>query len=371
MKLHFTKETLLQGVQIVQSALSPRTTLPILHNFLLETENSKVKIASTDLEMGIKYYLPAEVESAGGTTLPAKKFLDILQSLPEDKDVELSVDSSNKTHLKCGRSRFWIVGIPKAEYPVLPEFPKEKSFPIPWGALESMVRKTIFAVSTDETRYVLNGVLWNAAGGDFSMVATDGRRLAMVEKKGLLEKGREFKVIVPAKALSEALRLGSALGVGPKDSVQLSVTDNQVSFQMKDATMVSRVIEGTFPNHEQVIPTKKDVTAKTKTTDLAAITKRAALCTAERGGAVKYEFKNGQLRVTAAAQSVEFEDEIEADFKGKDFLVSFNSLYLLDLLKATTAPEVVWSMTTPQSPVLFEPVGDDGLRYVVMPMRVS
>src|SRR5437870_557854 len=139
MKLHFSREKLLQGVQIIQSALSPRTTLPILHNFLMETENSRVKIASTDLEMGIKYYLAAEVDSAGGTTLPAKKFLDILQSLDDkEKDVELSLDSTNKAHLRCGKSRFYIAGIPKAEYPVLPEFPKEKAFPMAWGVLAEM-----------------------------------------------------------------------------------------------------------------------------------------------------------------------------------------------------------------------------------------
>lgn len=371
MKLHFSREKLLQGVQIIQSALSPRTTLPILHNFLMETENSRVKIASTDLEMGIKYYLSAEVASSGGTTLPAKKFLDILQSLDDkEKDVELSLDSSNRAHLKCGKSRFYIAGIPKAEYPVLPEFPKEKAFPLPWGALSEMVRKTLFAVSTDETRYVLNGVLWSAVGGTLEMVATDGRRLATVARGNLL-KGRDFKVIVPAKALHEVLRLGAALDIGAEDAVQVSVTDNQVSFQVGEATLVSRIIEGTFPNHEQVIPPKKDVGAVTRTQELLAVTRRAALCTAERGGAVKYHFKNGVLQVTAAAQSVEFEDEIEADFKGKEFLISFNSLYLLDLLKNTAAPEIAWGMTTPGSPVLFEPAGDAGFRYVVMPMRLS
>lgn len=368
MKINFTKDKLLQGVQIIQSALSPRTTLPILHNFLLETENAKIKIASTDLEMGIKYYLTADVESGGGTTLPAKKFFDILQSLPDGADIEFSVDSANRAHVKCGKSRFWITGTSKAEYPVLPEFPNEAAFQLPWETLKEMVSRTIFAVSTDETRYVLNGVLWAASGGNLEMVATDGRRLSTVAKAGVL-KGKEFKVIVPAKALQEVLRLGSTLDVSADDKVRVSVTDNQISFKLGEATLISRLIDGTFPNHEQVIPAKKDLKAVTKTKDLLGVTRRAALCTAERGGAVKYTFKPGVLQVTAAAQNVEFEDEIEAEFKDKEFQIAFNSQFLIDLLKTTDASTMNWGMTTPLNPVLFEPAGDAGFRYVVMPMR--
>src|SRR5438477_99038 len=150
MKIHCSKEELAYGVQTIQSALSSRTTLPILLNFLMETENLQVKVVSTDLEMGVKHYLAAEVESDGSITIPAKKFSDILHSLPDGKEVELSVDSGGKVQLKCGRSRFGIIGAPKSEYPILPEFNKTNAFEMPAGMLGEMIRKTIFSASSDE-----------------------------------------------------------------------------------------------------------------------------------------------------------------------------------------------------------------------------
>src|SRR3989339_691804 len=171
MKIHCTKEDLTKGVQTIQSALSSRTTLPILLNFMMETESSKIKVVSTDLEMGVKHYIPAEVESDGSITIPAKKFADILHSLPEGQEVELFVDAGDKVQLKCGRSRFAIIGAPKTEYPVLPEFDRKEAFELPMGVVLDMVRKTIFAASSDETRHVLNGVLWSAKTGVLEMVA--------------------------------------------------------------------------------------------------------------------------------------------------------------------------------------------------------
>ncbi|MBI4051964.1 MAG: DNA polymerase III subunit beta, partial [Elusimicrobia bacterium] len=216
MKIHCTKEDLSKGVQTIQSALSTRTTLPILLNFLMETEQAKLKVISTNLEMGVKHYIHAEVESDGSVTIPAKKFADILHSLPDGQDIELSVDSSGKVHLKCGKSRFWIIGAPKSEYPVLPEFNRTGAFQMSSQLLGEMVRKTIFAASTDETRYVLNGVLWVAFRGALEMVATDGRRLAVIRRKGIPEE-KEFKVIVPVKILHEFLRL-EGLPVGADET---------------------------------------------------------------------------------------------------------------------------------------------------------
>src|SRR3989338_3850470 len=174
MKIHCSKEDLAYGVQTIQSALSSRTTLPILLNFLLETENSKVKVVSTDLEMGVKHYIGAEVETDGSITIPAKKFSYILHSLPDGQDVELSVDPGGKVQLKCGRSRFGIIGAPKSEYPILPDFNKTNSFELPATVIGDMVRKTIFASSSDETKHVLNGVFWAAKKNILEMVATDG-----------------------------------------------------------------------------------------------------------------------------------------------------------------------------------------------------
>ncbi|MFA6079621.1 MAG: DNA polymerase III subunit beta, partial [Candidatus Omnitrophota bacterium] len=307
MKIHCTKEDLAKGVQTIQSALSARTTLPILLNFMMETEKSKVKVVSTDLEMGVKHFIPAEVESDGSITIPAKKFSDILHSLPEGHDVELSVDSGDKVQLKCGRSRFSIIGAPKSEYPVLPEFDKHDAFELPLGMVCDMVKKTIFASSSDETRHVLNGVLWSAKKGVLDMVATDGRRLSIVSKKGI-QKDKEFQIIVPTKVLGELLRLMSAFDVKPEsdEKMQVGVTDNQIVFHIKETTLLSRLIGGTFPNYDQVIPKKKDITIIIDSKELLAVTKRAALCALDRGGAVKFSLQKKSLHKSASSQNLEF-----------------------------------------------------------------
>ena len=371
MKIHCHKEDLLKGVQTIQSALSARTTLPILLNFMMETESSKVKVVSTDLEMGVKHYIPAEVESDGSITIPAKKFSDILQSLPAGPDVELAVDSSYKIQLKCGHSRFSIIGAPKEEYPVLPEFDHQQAFDLPLGATFDMVRKTIFAASSDETRHVLNGVYWSAKKGLLEMVATDGRRLAIMSRKGVV-KDQEFQVIIPTKILGELLRLLGSMDVTAesKDNMKVGVTENQIVFQIKETTLLSRLIGGTFPNYEQVIPKKKDITLILDSKELLAVTKRAALCALDRGGSVKFSLQKKSLHISASSQSVEFNDEIGIDYSGADFQVAFNPHFLVDAMKHIDTENVSLSFTTPVNPVLIEPVDGSSARFVIMPMRI-
>jgi DNA polymerase-3 subunit beta len=371
MKIHCNKEDLTKGVQTIQSALSSRTTLPILLNFMMETESSKIKVVSTDLEMGVKHYIPAEVESDGSITIPAKKFSDILHSLPDGQEVELFVDDGDKIHLKCGRSRFAIIGAPKAEYPVLPEFDRKEAFELPMGMVLDMVRKTIFAASSDETRHVLNGVLWSAKKGTLEMVATDGRRLAIVSRKGAF-KDRDFQIIVPTKVLSELLRLLGALDIKPdsQEKMQVGVTENQIVFQLKETTLLSRLIGGTFPNYEQVIPKKKDISVILEAKELLAVTKRAALCALDRGGSVKFALQKKSLHISASSQNIEFNDEIGVDYAGADFQVAFNPHFLVDALKHLDSEKVSLGFTSSINPVLIEPADGTDCRFVIMPMRI-
>lgn len=367
MKINCSTEELSKGVQTIQSALSGRTTLPILLNFLMETENSKLKLVSTDLQMGVKHYMKAEVESEGSITIPAKKFSDILHTLPGDKDVFLSMGEDNKVLIKCGRSRFIINGTPKSEYPILPEFDKKKAFSVPTGQLADMIKKTGFAASSDETRYVLNGVFWTASKGSLEMVATDGRRLAAV-KRAILPKDKEFRAIIPTKILQEFLK--NIAGTSDDEDILVGISENQVAFQTNTTTMLSRLVEGSFPNYEQVIPVKKDIEMHFDVKDLQTITKQASLCIADRGGSVKFTLKKGVLNVSASSQTLEFEDELAAEYDGKDFVIAFNPLYILDGLKAMATNKVRISLTTPVNPVLMEPEGSSDYKYVVMPMRV-
>lgn len=371
MKITISKEELSQGVQTIQSAMSSRTTLPILLNFLMETEDKKVKVVSTDLEMGVKHYIKADIESDGSITIPAKKFADILHSLPEAEEVELTVDAGGKINLKCGRSRFGIVGSPKSEYPVLPDFNKASAFELPAGLIAGMVKKTIFAASSDETRHVLNGVFWSAKKGQLEMVATDGRRLAVCAKKAL-PKDKDFSVIVPTKVLSELLRLCSLMDIG-EDSTEpmmTAVTDNQITFQLKGTTLLSRLVGGSFPNYEQVIPSKREVIFTSPTKDLQAVTKRASLCAVDRGGSVKFALKKGLLHVTASSQANEFNEDLAVQYDGAEFSVAFNPQFVMDALKHVDSEKVTVAMTSPVNPALFEPVGEGDYKFVVMPMRL-
>jgi DNA polymerase-3 subunit beta len=371
MKIICTKEDLTQGVQTIQSALSSRTTLPILLNFLLETENKKVKVISTDLEMGVKHYIGAEVESDGSITIPAKKFSDILHSLPDGKDVELSVETGDKIQLKCGRSRFGIIGAPKSEYPVLPEFNRENAFEVSAALIGDMVRKTIFAASSDETRHVLNGVFWSAKKGVLEMVATDGRRLAVVAKQAL-PKEREINIIVPTKILSELLRLLSSLDIkgDSPEKILIGVTDNQITFQIKTTMLLSRLVGGNFPNYEQVIPSKKDIIITLETKEFLAITKRASLCAVDRAGSIKFALKKGSLHISAASQNQEFSEDLSVDYKGDEFQVAFNPQFVMDALKHVDTEKMTIGLTTPVNPALLEPVGGGDYRFVIMPMRI-
>ncbi|HVC09660.1 MAG TPA: DNA polymerase III subunit beta [Elusimicrobiota bacterium] len=371
MKIHCTKEELAQSVETIQSALSARTTLPILYNFLMETERSKIKFVSTDLEMGIKHYCKAEVEQEGSVTIPAKKFSDILRSLPDGQDVTLTVQEGSRILLKCGRSRFNILGAPKSEYPLLPEFNQKNAFDAPAAILKDMIQKTVFAASTDETRHALNGVFWRARKGLLEMVATDGRRLAFAAKPGIVPKETEFQVIVPAKALNELQKLLNTLGIesGSTEKIRVGVTENQIWFQIQETTILSRLVTGTFPQYENVIPSKKDVSIAVGAKDLIAVTKRAALCAVERGGSVKYAFKKGSLEISAASQNLEFFDEMPLEYAGGDIQVGFNSHFILEALKHIDSDRVAIGMTVPANPVLLEPEGGSDYRFVVMPMR--
>lgn len=371
MKITIGKEELAQGVQTIQSALSTRTTLPILLNFLMETEGGKVKVVSTDLEMGVKHFLKADIESDGSITIPAKKFADILHSLPDAQEVEMAVDAGGKVSLKCGRSRFGMVGAPKSEYPVLPDFNKAAAFELPAVLIGEMIKKTIFAASSDETRHVLNGVFWSAKKGTLEMVSTDGRRLAVMAKK-IIPKDKEFSVIVPTKVLAEFLRLLGVLGIeeGSEEKILLAVTENQITFQLKGTTLLSRLVGGSFPNYEQVIPTKREIIFTAPTKDLLAVTKRASLCAVDRGGSVKYALKKGLLHVTASSQNNEFAEDLAVEYSGADFAVAFNPQFVVDALKHIDTDKTVVAMTSPINPALFEPEGGEGdYRFVVMPMR--
>lgn len=368
MKINITKSTLLEGIQVVSAGVSSRTTLPILHNFLMEAKQGKLKLVRTDMEMATVHFVPAEVEEEGSITIPMKEFSDIIKNLPDDKEINLSLDENNKFHIKSGKSKFWVIGTPKSEYPAIPEVERENSLALDPLELQKMVEKTAFSASTQETRYILNGLLWNNTAENFEIVATDGGRLA-IATHAPLPGSSAFKIIIPTKILNEVCRYISLVKPAKEDKINVNVSSNQVSFMMNETTFISRLIEGNFPNYNQVIPTKKNITFDVFSKELLASTRRSALCSGEFGSVVKYKLENNTLTVASNSQNMDFTDELPVEYTAEPFDAAFNPQYIIDVLKNIGTDKVSFSFVNASQPVLIEPVGDETFKYVIMPVR--
>lgn len=368
MKINITKDTFLEGIQIVSSGVSSRTTLPILHNFLIEAKDNKLKLVRTDMEMATVHYISAEVVEEGSITVPMKEFSEIIKNLPNDKEINLYSDENNKFHIKSGKSKFWVIGTPKSEYPAIPEVEKLNSVVLDPLELQNMIEKTSFSASTQETRYILNGLLWNNTAEKFEIVATDGGRLALASHEPL-PGSKEFKIIIPTKILNEVCRFIGIAKPGKDSKIEVNVSSNQVSFMMNETTFISRLIEGNFPNYNQVIPTKKNISFDVFTKDLLASTRRSALCSGEFGSTVKYRLENNVLTVMSNSQNMEFTDELPVEYTQEPFDAAFNPQYIIDVLKNVAAEKVSFSFVNSSQPVLIEPVGDTTFKYVIMPVR--
>lgn len=369
MEIHCQKEDLLKGVALVQNAISPRSTLPVLANILFEATADGLRLSSTDLEVGIRCLVKADVKSGGVTTVPAKTLGEFLRTLDDGRDLSIKMGDNQKMEIRSGRDRCSLACLPKDDYPVLPEFSMDKAIALNHSLVRDMIRKTVFSVSTDETRYVLNGVNFVIENDSITLIATDGRRLAFIQRT-LADKKAPVGAIIPTKAVNELARVLAGDEKGA--DVYMGFTENQVTFQYKSVVIISRLIEGNFPSFDQVIPKSHDIQLKLKTRNILQATQRAAVGTLERGGSVRYSLSNGRLQISASAQGrIEVESEIEVDYKGEPFIIAFNPAYLVDALKALECDEILLELSTPLNPGVIRPVGDDHYKYVVMPMQVS
>lgn len=367
-KLHCTKGDLFRGVQTVQPAISLRSTLPVLGNILFEATEKGLRLSATDLEVGVRTWVKADVIERGAVTIPAKILADFLKTLDDDKEIKLQVSENNKIEIRSGRDRLNVTGLPKEDYPVLPEFDESKSISLVRGLLHEMVKKTVFAASTDETRYVLNGIHFIFEAKKATAVATDGRRLAYIQRP--FDSKVQAKVIIPTKAVQEVARLVSDEKKA-SEQIKVSFTDNQASFSDGETVILSRLIEGHFPNFEKVIPKSHDIQLALDRSALNSAVARAAVGTLERGGSIKLSLSKGTLRIQAAAQGrVEVESEVATNYEGGSFEIAFNPLYLMDALKALEQKDVVLELTSPLNPGVVRPSDDDAYRYVMMPMKI-
>src|ERR671922_1983584 len=291
MKFSVTKDKLLEGLQQVQNVVSTRTTLPILSNVLLQATDGEVHLTTTDLDVGVRGSFEAQVEKEGATTLPARRLFNIIRELPSS-EISVEVDGKNAASIRSGQSFFKILGLPEEEFPPLPKFENAKVVTMRQKDLRDGLRKTAYAISTDETRYVLNGVLFSFKENKLTLVATDGRRLAMVDIELEFPRSQEADIIVPTKAVTELQRLLTDNG-----EVKVSMGSGQIAFDLNKTLLVSKLIEGNYPNYRQVIPaeTKERVTLMRE--EFLHALRRAEIMTSEKSNSVKLNFGKNKLEI--------------------------------------------------------------------------
>jgi len=364
MKFSVTKEALLDGLQRIQNVVSTRSTLPVLTNALVETTENGLRLATTDLEVAVRCEIPAIIEKAGATTLPARRLAAIVRELPSS-DISFETDGKNVTSLKCGASFFKIFGLPKEEFPAFPSFKDAKTYTIKQSELKDGLRKTSYAISVDETRYVLNGILFSFKENKLTLVATDGRRLSLFDTDLEFPKSHERDFIVPTKAVTELQRLLTEEG-----EIQISAAENLVSFQLGSSQLASKLVEGNYPNYRQVIPaeTKERITLE-REAFLNSI-RRVSLLSNEKTSSVRLTFSKNNLDIAANTPEVgEASESFAVAYRGAEFSIAFNPDFLMDPLRNLPNDEIHLELIDEMSPGVIKI--NTPFLYVLMPMRVS
>jgi DNA polymerase-3 subunit beta len=375
MKLTINKGELQTGLSRLQGIVEKRNSMPILANVLMSASNKgkdgeQLQLAATDLEVGIQSSHEAKVTTAGGVTVSAKKLFEIVRELP-DEDIHLEATANGYLNIKCARSNFTLAGTSTEEYPTLPNFTPGKTASVEAAVLSLMIERTMYAASVDETRYNLNGVYLEVLDqpGRIRMVATDGHRLATVDRT-LSEDplGLENGVIIPRKGLGELKKL---VDEDDADQIDLAFEGNNGLARKGKVTLVMRLIEGEFPNYSQVLPKKIERNIVIPGEDLIRALRRVALLSSERSKAVKLEFTDGRLTISSSNPDLgDAREELDIDFAGDDITIGFNAKYLLDALSTLKAKEVRFGLQNELAPAQFVPTDDDDTLAVVMPMRV-
>jgi DNA polymerase-3 subunit beta len=364
MKFSVTKEKLLECLQQVQNVVSTRTTLPILSNVLLQTNGNEVRLTTTDLDVGVRGSFEAEVEKEGATTLPARRLFTIIRELPSS-EIQFDVDGKNAASIRSGQSFFKILGLPEEEFPPLPKFDDSKVVTIRQKDLRDGLRKTSYAISTDETRYVLNGVLFSFKDNKLTLVATDGRRLAMLDIDLEFPRSHEADIIVPTKAVTELQRLLTDEG-----DVRVSVSTGQIAFDLNNTLLVSKLIEGNYPNYRQVIPgeMKERVTLERET--FLNSLRRVSLLASDKSNSIKLNFSKNNIDITANTPEVgEAKEALPVAYKGREFSIAFNPEFLMAPLRNLSEDEIFLDLIDEMSPGVIKI--QSPFLYVLMPMRIS
>jgi len=369
MNLTLTKEQLLAGLQAVQNVVSTRTTLPILSNVLIRADGERVEFTATDLDVTVISRVECKARKAGATTLPVKKIVGIARELA-GLEIELEVDDKNVCAIQSGPSFFKVRGLAAEEFPPTPTPKDDRKVTLSQEKVRTMLRKTSFAASSDEARYVLNGILFSLKEHKLCLVATDGRRLALVEEEVEASVKSQGDAIVPSKAVGELLRV-----LQDKGEVDISFTENQAFFNLRDekgptVTVITKLIEGNYPNYRQVIPAETKERVVLPREEFLHALRRAEIMTSDKQNSVKLTFSKNSLAITANTPEVgEARENMAVNYKGRDLAIAFNPLYVIEPLNVLTEDEITLELIDELSPGVIKAASP--FLYVVMPMRLS
>ncbi|MGH9520999.1 MAG: DNA polymerase III subunit beta [Terriglobales bacterium] len=372
MEITVTKAELLRELTATQGVVERKTTIPILSNFLFEVSGDRLSVTATDLDLSLRTSCPADIKKEGSCTIPARKLFDYVKLLSDGK-ITIKLLENHWVNIRSGRSNTKMVGMARSNFPSLPAFPEKDVYHLPAQALHTMISKTIFAISNEESRYTLNGALLVLKAESMTMVATDGHRLAHIENaKAKPGVSGELRILVPKKAMAE---LNSLLNDFDGDTIEFAKDESTLFFRLGARLLTSRQLTGQFPNYEAVLPRDNNKSIVLATDEMAAAIQRVAQFADERSGAIKLRMEKGELKVSSSSSDAgESEDSIETTYDGETISIGFNSAYLVDFLKNAGSPEVRLEFKDAQSAGQLRPEepsdSEFKYRYVVMPMRI-
>jgi DNA polymerase-3 subunit beta len=368
MRFTISREKLQEGLNSVAASIPAKTTLPVLANILVETTERGIRLSGTDLDIAVSTEVSADVETPGAITIPAKKLQEIARELPPSP-VKLAAVGEQRVTLECGRSRFKLLGLPRDEFPTFPTVRFNESWRVKSGELHKLIGHTSFAVSTEESRPILNGVLWELRPEFMRMVATNGHRLSKMELPITSAGAPASDLIVPPKALEQIRRLFPA-----EEELEIARGDNHLGFRSPLTSVFTRLIEGPYPNYEQVIPKDNDKYAIADKASLISALKRMSVIASDQTHRIRLSFNAGMLKFSVQTPDLgEAQDELPVRYDGDPLDIGFNATYLLEILKFIPTEEVRLTFKAPERAATLEPEGwSDPAKYLclVMPLRL-
>jgi DNA polymerase III subunit beta len=365
MKFTVAKETILDELQLLQGIVEKRNTMPILANILMNVSEREIELTGTDLEVGLRTHFEAQIEKPGAVTVNGKKLFEIVKSLPDGQNVTFE-EKADQIEIMAGESEFKVLGMPKEDYPQVPEPKFEKKIQLPLADFKEMIDRVYYAI-TQEQRYYLNGALMSLKDKHIELVSTDGHRLSYTSRKvDGLKVDKDISVIVAKKTLSELRKFDD-------DTVEFDLDDNNLFFRVKNRTLISRVIESKFPNYQAVIPKDNPNLLHISREELSNAIRRVSLLSTERSKGIKFYLEKNRMRLFSSNPEIgEARDRLDVDYKGNDLEIGFNSQYLLDFLLTVTAEKVLFEIKDENSAVLLKPEKEEEIKnlYVLMPMKI-